>query len=390
MRKLALAVILFVSLQPAAYAAISISIDGGSTYTNNFGSSGDLTGIEWENGGGSINYNATGSWDGGGCAEIIPPTSGQCTNALGSFLGINETTLYVAFTVKVGSALYSTAQNIGFGIQNKAIIVLRSTGVASDRSMLMLESEPLGSYYAWQACSQDNDNCRFDDGCYRWDPCGNESIRHPPDNDWIWIKSRFVVGGLCTVTITERDGTTKTWNTSSNATSGGYWSQVQSILGYWNGQNTTSSSNHIYIDNLVIDDADISVPAGFTTGGDTTSPTVTITSPTSNATYDNGSTGTITIGGSASDNVAVSSVAWVNSLGGSGACSGTTSWTASDIALTPGSNVNTVTATDSSSNTGNDTITVSYSIPTVQDAVGFQSGTGNTGFGAGIGSVNFQ
>lgn len=90
---------------------------------------------------------------------------------------------------------------------------------------------------------------------------------------------------------------------------------------------------------------------------DGTAPTVTITSPTSNPTvsYSNAS---MTLGGTASDNVGVTQVTWSNSRGGSGTASGTTTWSVSGIALQTGSNVLTVTARDAAGNSSTDTLTV--------------------------------
>src|SRR3989449_647691 len=65
---------------------------------------------------------------------------------------------------------------------------------------------------------------------------------------------------------------------------------------------------------------------------DATPPTVAITAPTSNPTFST-STTPLTLGGTASDNVGVTQVAWVNSAGGSGTATGTTSWTASGIEI---------------------------------------------------------
>jgi len=99
---------------------------------------------------------------------------------------------------------------------------------------------------------------------------------------------------------------------------------------------------------------------------DTTPPTCTITLPTSNPTFST-SLPMIGLGGSASDNVGVTSVTWYNAAtGGSGTASGTTDWgVTSNIPLVSGSNVITVTAHDAAGNTGSDTITVTYapSIP---------------------------
>jgi hypothetical protein len=95
----------------------------------------------------------------------------------------------------------------------------------------------------------------------------------------------------------------------------------------------------------------------YTAGGDTTDPTVTITSPTSDPTYltaDN----SFDISGTASDNVGVTSVDWDNDAGSDGTCTGTTSWSETGIALAEGSNVITITAHDAAENTGTDVLTV--------------------------------
>ncbi|MGJ8676127.1 MAG: PKD domain-containing protein [Akkermansiaceae bacterium] len=94
------------------------------------------------------------------------------------------------------------------------------------------------------------------------------------------------------------------------------------------------------------------------TGGDTEQPVVTITSPTSNeqfATLD----ATIDIAGTATDNVAVTSLSWVNNLGGSGTVTlGGSAWQYDDVPLHMGSNVITITASDAFGNVGTDAITV--------------------------------
>ncbi len=96
---------------------------------------------------------------------------------------------------------------------------------------------------------------------------------------------------------------------------------------------------------------------------DTTAPTVTITSPTSDATYSTASS-SISLGGGASDATSgVKTVAWSSNKGGSGTASGTTSWTVSTISLSVGDNVITVTATDNAGNAVTDVLTVRYAIP---------------------------
>jgi hypothetical protein len=93
---------------------------------------------------------------------------------------------------------------------------------------------------------------------------------------------------------------------------------------------------------------------------DTQAPTISITSPTANPTYTTTSS-SITLGGSASDNVAVTQVSWANSMGGGASCSGTGSWTCGSIVLQNGVNVLTVTARDAANNAAIDTLTVTYS-----------------------------
>jgi poly(3-hydroxybutyrate) depolymerase len=95
------------------------------------------------------------------------------------------------------------------------------------------------------------------------------------------------------------------------------------------------------------------------TSGDTTAPSVAISSPTANSTFTT-STTPLSLAGTASDNIGVTSVTWTNSAGGSGTATGTTSWSIPSVALVSGTNVITVTARDAANNTSTDTLTVTY------------------------------
>lgn len=95
---------------------------------------------------------------------------------------------------------------------------------------------------------------------------------------------------------------------------------------------------------------------------DTHAPTVSITSPTSETTYET-SQGTLSLNGTAADNVGVVEVRWTNSRGGSGTASGTTTWSISGISLNQGENVIVVTARDHDGNEGTQTLTVTYTPP---------------------------
>jgi hypothetical protein len=125
---------------------------------------------------------------------------------------------------------------------------------------------------------------------------------------------------------------------------------------------------------------DMNTPIGGS--GDTTPPTVSIVSPTSNPTYNTSST-PLSLGGTAGDNVGVTQVTWVNDRGGSGTASLTTptSWAVSGIVLQAGTNVLTVTARDAANNTATDTLTITYTPATggnLAAAYNFDEGSGTT------------
>lgn len=98
---------------------------------------------------------------------------------------------------------------------------------------------------------------------------------------------------------------------------------------------------------------------------DTTTPTIIITSPTSSATYISTSN-VVSLDGIAFDSTSeINSVTWVNNNDESKTATGTTSWSISNISLSSGDNVITITAYDGAENTSTDTITVTYSQPTL-------------------------
>ena len=107
-------------------------------------------------------------------------------------------------------------------------------------------------------------------------------------------------------------------------------------------------------------DGNISETASDSITLDKTAPTVTITSPTSNSNY-TATTSFITLRGNASDSMSgLSNITWHNSKGGSGTASGADNWTISNVALSQGDNLITMTANDNAGNSGTDTIKVIY------------------------------
>ena len=141
------------------------------------------------------------------------------------------------------------------------------------------------------------------------------------------------------------------------------------------GNNTTvagSLSNNIIYEStgktlgqLVVSNASDTITGNVRNpegGTDVITPEISITSPVSTSSYATGSS-TITLSGSASDNVGVSQIFWSNSRGGSGSTAGTSTWTFSNIALYGGSNFFTVTATDAAGHFKMDTLIVDYTPP---------------------------
>ena len=108
---------------------------------------------------------------------------------------------------------------------------------------------------------------------------------------------------------------------------------------------------------------------GGSTGPDTTSPVLSITAPTTGNSYATTST-SVTVSGTATDNVGLSQIAWSNSTGGSGSSSvsGTSASRSFNVALLSGVNVITLTARDTSGKRSQGPPTVPYSPSTSNSA----------------------
>ncbi len=106
---------------------------------------------------------------------------------------------------------------------------------------------------------------------------------------------------------------------------------------------------------------------------------VNVTSPTSNPTYST-NTSPIKLSGTLANHVGATEVTWSNDRGGSGTCSGTTTWTCSNLAMQIGQNVITISARDSLLNLGADSLTVAYCSSTLSPTganIATGGGTGN-------------
>jgi hypothetical protein len=121
---------------------------------------------------------------------------------------------------------------------------------------------------------------------------------------------------------------------------------------------------------------------------DTTAPLITINSPTTSSTYST-DVSSISLAGTATDGVGVVLVGWSNSGGGSGTCSGTTSWNCSGINLSSGENVITVTALDAADNAGADMLTVTYTpADNTAPAVTINSPTTSSTYSTDVSSIS--
>jgi hypothetical protein len=90
---------------------------------------------------------------------------------------------------------------------------------------------------------------------------------------------------------------------------------------------------------------------------DSVAPELKIYSPTTLTAFTTAAT-TVSLGGTATDNVAIAQVSWVNNLGGSGVGFGASSWSAPGVPLAIGTNVITVTARDAAGNVATAVLTV--------------------------------
>jgi hypothetical protein len=138
---------------------------------------------------------------------------------------------------------------------------------------------------------------------------------------------------------------------------------LMAATGYISGQGTTAGTYSVTAsasDGVLTTSQPFTWTMATAPVSDTTPPSVTITVPTSAATYATSST-SIPLSGSASDNSSVSQVTWVNDRGGNGMASGTTTWSVASVPLAGGANVITVQARDGAGNLANDVLTVTMS-----------------------------
>lgn len=94
------------------------------------------------------------------------------------------------------------------------------------------------------------------------------------------------------------------------------------------------------------------------------------------------------VSGTAVSTIGVSAVTWSNSRGGSGTAVGTTNWSISDIPLSEGQNVITITATDQYGNKTSGTVTIDYQATSTTTTTTVTRGGGGGGGGSSSLTIN--
>ncbi|NOZ52220.1 MAG: hypothetical protein GXP08_03590 [Gammaproteobacteria bacterium] len=184
------------------------------------------------------------------------------------------------------------------------------------------------------------------------------TINNPVEGDTYTTGSRFLsIAGISTDNI---EVTEVTWSNDQ----GGSGSAVGTTAWSYTGLQLQLGTNLITVtakdaaNNTASDVITVIFDENFI---DNEAPAITITAPSANPNYTaNGNT--INIAGTASDNIGVTEVTWSNDAGGTGSAIGTTNWSYTDLELSPGSNVITITAKDAANNIANDVITVIYAV----------------------------
>ena len=150
-------------------------------------------------------------------------------------------------------------------------------------------------------------------------------------------------------------------NRGGNGTASGLTDWSIADLSLQPGQNVitvvaTDGANHSTQDTVTI----------VFTAPDTTPPQIAIDFPTINSTFESASS-ILNLSGAASDDREVSEIRWSSDRGGDGVADGLTTWSVNGVALQAGINVITITAKDSSGNSSQDTLAVTYTPPLAID-----------------------
>jgi hypothetical protein len=240
---------------------------------------------------------------------------------------------------------------------------------------------------SWSVCANEGGTCAFS---------GTQQVRYGANGLYAY---RTLTGGTaCTNAVfgdpapglakqchTSTSTSTASWSVCANEGGTCAFTGTQQVRYGANGSYAyrtltggTACTNSVFGDPApgITKQCAIGATSSTSSGGttiDTTAPTVSISTPTTGSTYST-TQSTINLSGTAADNRGVVQVAWMNSAGGNGVASGTTSWAIANLPLQSGTNVVTVTALDAAGNAATSTLTVTRST-TSSTSSGATSGT---------------
>jgi hypothetical protein len=177
--------------------------------------------------------------------------------------------------------------------------------------------------------------------------------------------SHTTIGGTVAIggTASDDQGVTQvTWtnNRGGSGTAAGTASWTAGSIALQGGSNIITVTARDAAGNVATDVLTV-------TRNDGGAPTLSIVTPTANATYSTGQA-TLNLAGTAGDDIGVTQVTWATDKGASGVAAGTTAWTIANVPLAWGQTVVTVTAKDQAGNSKSDVLTVTRldaTVPTI-------------------------
>lgn len=204
----------------------------------------------------------------GGCVKVIPPTSGgQCSAGITGYNFPDTKTLNVRFLIKIGSQYEETARSVGYGYQNKMLIVPR-TVETSVRGMGIFEHNSESGWFTWGAC-EDN-SCLYYDGSdgFAW-PHANDTFQSSLYSEqWVCVEWELnITSGFSKLYIWTADGINnglhQEYTYTEQSGDVGYYESIQVLGGFFNGYHTSNANAYLLYDNLVISNEYIGPPSGF-------------------------------------------------------------------------------------------------------------------------------
>lgn len=243
-------------------------------FEENFNTAGYTADLLWLEGSTPTHTNVTvGCWE-GNCAKFTPPTQDSDDySGLGTFrFSSVQTRVNIRFLIKIGTTFASTARSGAEGLGNKLLIISASSG---SRPMIVVRRYDDGTphYFAPAPCD-DADGCNYECGgtpnCY-W-PNGKDNFTVEDgvglkDFAGQWVSMELeadAVARTIKLYIYTVGGELAGLYKQVSRPSGGTFSEIQILGGYYNQYNLSDSNTYIMFDELAISNKYIGPPTGFT------------------------------------------------------------------------------------------------------------------------------